>query len=228
MPLIIASRRRRPDASHHEITRAACHRPFAYPIYLASHVAVAVGCFGFSPAAKPSDMKVFLLGIALFAIAFGVHVVRWRIAPPKGSAAILIRTLVAAIAVAALAALSIDYFIPDAARWFPEGVGAWCESVTLALAIAASYVMTYPAVEVESPSFLIVEFLKEAGVHGVTRQDLHERLNNAALVRPHVQDLLHEGLAVEQGAVLRLTARGRCVAFVFMSWRQMLGATKGG
>ena len=102
------------------------------------------------------------------------------------------------------------------------------QALLVSLAFAAGYVMTYPAIEVESPTLVMIQAIARRGDEGLARATLFEQLNDEVLVAPRVRDLLSEGLAVEQEGRLHLSARGRRLVNLIFIWRRVLGAGEGG
>jgi hypothetical protein len=124
--------------------------------------------------------------------------------------------------------LLLGWAQPQVADFLPEGALNIAHAVLLALALAAAYVMTYPAIEVESPTLVIIQAISRRGPEGLARAELFEQLNGSVLVAPRIEDLLGERLAVRDGDRIRSTDRGRLLARVFIVWRALLGAPKGG
>jgi hypothetical protein len=88
--------------------------------------------------------------------------------------------------------------------------------------------MTYPAIEVESPTLVMIQAIARRGDEGLARATLFAQLNDEVLVAPRVRDLLSEGLAVERDGRLYLSAGGRRLVNLFFIWRRVLGAREGG
>jgi hypothetical protein len=173
-------------------------------------------------------MSVLASGLALAAFAFLVHLVRWRVAPPKRTGRALIVTLVGAVFGGFAGLLVLAGVLPQLGELIPAGPVAWLHALLLALALCAAYVMTYPALEVESPTLVIVQAIARRGAEGIARRDLFEQLNDSVLLGPRVQDLLDEGLATCADGRYQPTAKGRTLARVFTLWRALLGASRGG
>ena len=173
-------------------------------------------------------MAVLILGLALALFGFGLHLVRWRIARPPNSGKALVVTLVSGILGGAIVLALLSGISPELAALLPDGPLAMAHAVLLALALAAAYVMTYPAVEVESPTLVIVQAIARHGREGLARERLFEELDDSVLVAPRIQDLLDEELASRVDGRYRLTPKGRALARVFTLWRVVLGAPKGG
>ena len=118
-------------------------------------------------------MAVLILGLALALFGFGLHLVRWRIARPPDSGKALVVTLVSGILGGAAVLTFLSMTSSDLALLLPDGPLAMAHAVLLALALAAAYVMTYPAVEVESPTLVIVQAIARHGADGLDRRQHH-------------------------------------------------------
>lgn len=167
----------------------------------------------------PLLQGALLVGIAaLFcAAACALHVVVWRLSRSTPSGLTLIALLTGVIvAQCALAGLL-------AASW-----GTVLVVGALALQLAACYAISYPAMQAHSPSLEIARHLAAAGQAGIGRADLYARLDEAQLVRERIEDLLRDGLAVEQGARLACTGRGALLARLLGGWKSLLREPKGG
>lgn len=173
-------------------------------------------------------MPVVGLALALFAGAFLLHLLRWRIALPAATARALLLTFVSGILGGLALVLMIASVFPGLAAWLPSDPFGVLQALLLALAFAAGYVMTYPAIEVESPTLVMIQAIARSGEEGLMRTTLFEQLNDEVLVAPRVRDLVSEGLAVEQGGRLHLSERGRRLVALFFLWRRVLGAREGG
>jgi hypothetical protein len=171
-------------------------------------------------------MSVVVIGVCLFLLAFAAHVVWWRHGRPRRSGQTLIYLLVAVIVLGWLAAI-LAAWISDFASLLGDAF-ALLQALLLALALAAAYVMTYPALEVESPILVIIEEIAQRGPKGVEADEFHRRLGDSVLVTPRLQDLVDEGLVVRKGDRYTPTAKGISLARVFIGWRKILGAGIGG
>jgi hypothetical protein len=173
-------------------------------------------------------MPIVGLALVLFAGAFLLHLVRWRVARPAATTQALLRTFVYGILGGLLLVLALARLLPGLAAWLPPDPFGVLQALVLSLAFAAGYVMTYPALEVESPTLVMIRAIARSGDRGLARTLLFEQLNDSVLVAPRVRDLLSEGLAVEEQGRLRLSERGRRLVAVFLFWRRVLGAREGG
>lgn len=168
------------------------------------------------------------LGLLAFLVGFGAHLVRWRLAPPADSGRVLVLTMVVGVVATVVIAATLARFVPGLARLAPAGVIGLLHALLVGLALAAAYVMTYPAIEVESPTLEIVKAVARHEPQGLPAAALYRVLDDNMLVVPRMQELLDEKLAVLEGGRYRLTARGRSLARLFSAWRHLLGAAMGG
>ena len=173
-------------------------------------------------------MPIVGLALLLFAGAFLLHLLRWRIAPPSATAQALVLTFVLGILGGLALVMSLAWSLPGLAAWLPSDPFGVLQAAVLALALAAGYVMTYPAIEVESPTLVMIQAIARSGGEGLARATLFDQLNDEVLVAPRVRDLVSEGLAVEREGRLHLSERGRRLVRLFLFWRRVLGAREGG
>lgn len=173
-------------------------------------------------------MAVALLGPALFVLAFLVHWIVWQIRRPQATGQVLIVLLSGTVVGGAAALWLGGHAESSLARFLPGDVGAWVQTVAFGLAISAAYVLTYPAIEVESPIMVIIDLIERAGPGGLERDELYRRLDDGFLVTPRIDDLVSEGLAVDDAGGCRLTEKGRSLGRIFIVWRKVLGAEIGG
>jgi hypothetical protein len=173
-------------------------------------------------------MNVLVLGLALFVLAFFVQVAWWRLRRPLSSGHVLILLLVAVILLGWLTAITVASSVPTSAGYWPDGPLAWLQALVLALAIAAAYAMTYPAIEVESPTLIIIEAIAQRGNAGIGIDEFHRVLDDAVLVKPRLKDLLNEGLVVLENGRYRPTAKGIALVHIFVLWRRLHRAGLGG
>lgn len=173
-------------------------------------------------------MPIVGLALVLFAGAFLLHLIRWRVAPPTATTRALVLTFVIGILGGLVLVLGLAALLPGLAARLPADSFGVVQAAVLALAFAAGYVMTYPAIEVESPTLVMIQAIARRGDRGLARATLFEQLNDEVLVAPRVRDLMREGLAIERGGRLHLSARGRKLVAWFLVWRRVLGASEGG
>ena len=124
-------------------------------------------------------MNVLVWSIALLGLAFGLHLAVWRIRLPARQTRALL-TVFFGVLVAGLAALGAAGVM--APRWAPYlpawpaqllHVGLFFVSVTLA------YMITYSALEADSPSLVMIQAIADAGDDGLDERRFDQAMTDA-------------------------------------------------
>lgn len=162
-------------------------------------------------------MRILLAGSGLFAAAFCLHLALWRLRAPRRQIKALLRLFFGTLA----AGLVLGWAAPlPALRFTPA------EAVHLALfhaGLTLSYIITYTAVQVDSPSLLIVSRIAAAGSAGLGRDGLFAQLTDEILVRPRLDDLVRDEVVSFDGATYRLRERGGRFLALIVGWRRLMG-----
>jgi len=109
------------------------------------------------------------------------------------------------------------------------GLGEYFQMAAAYIAVMLGYIVTYSGIEVDSPSLVMVLEIHKAGAAGLEQGAFDRQMSNERLVVPRINDLLKGGLAIFDGGLYRLTAKGRAVARLFCFYRWILGKKyKGG
>jgi hypothetical protein len=165
-------------------------------------------------------MALLLAGIALFTLLMAVHLVVWRIRLPARQTRALLVIFLGLLPAGLLAVHLLN----------PALFGPW-QCVHLALfhvAMSLTYVILYSAIEQESPSLAMVQFVDRAGTRGRSRQEFQRLINDELLVGNRLNNMVRAGWVQENGSSYRLTAKGRRLAWLFISAARLLGLEEGG
>ncbi len=159
-------------------------------------------------------MSALFYGVITFFAAFSVHLILWRIwLPRRNRAAVLANiffwTLVIGIIVLKDFRGCLDYIV-------------------LYCSLAAAYIVSYPAMEADSPSLAIVYDIAKAGKSGLDKNGIYKIMTDDTLVVARVTDLLNDSLIRLDSGRYVLTLKGRILAAVFAWFRRLLNAPKGG
>lgn len=172
-------------------------------------------------------MKTLFWGNLVFFSFFAAHVAVWKIRLPARQTKTLLLILFAGLAssLAAFAAFpGLALLSVPVPRGYAEltAVGLYVTSFILA------YMITYSAVEADSPTLVMMKAIAEAGAAGITREDFFSAMNDSVLVEPRLRDLLTDKMAVLSSGKYVLTRKGRLFASIFTAYRALLGLGKGG
>lgn len=95
-------------------------------------------------------------------------------------------------------------------------------------AMALSYMITYSAVQADSPTMAILLQMEQAGARGCGREEILAQLNDAVLILPRLDDLVIGHLVVRSDDRYTITERGSLLARIYMFYRTLLKMRKGG
>ena len=159
-------------------------------------------------------------GLAFLALV-ALQVVFWRIRKGRGH-------------YLALAGVAAFVFIGMTGVFAALRVGSlfdYLNAVLLYGALALAYMVTYSALQADSPTFAILREIGHAPAQGCSREWLDLVFNNERLITPRVHDLVVGGLARMRepvGPTLVLTPRGAFLARIYVAYRRLLRLEKGG
>lgn len=166
-------------------------------------------------------MTILICGIVLFLLAIACHILIWKVRMPKNHT----RTLFL---------IFLIFFCAGVLTMAGCGgirASTVCDYARLALlylALVLAYLITYSAIEVDSPSMYMISKIMESSSHGIGSDDMKRMMNSEMLVVPRINDLRQEGLVSARDGTYRLTFKGAIVAKIFVYYRALLGEKKGG
>jgi hypothetical protein len=164
------------------------------------------------------------IGGALLAFAFLIvaQLVVWRVRRAGHYTALSVLSLLVLI-------LSVAGFQGlGALRFLPQSAWDYWYFVMLYGAITLAYMITYSAVQADSPSMSILLLIDRAGGRGVTATELMSTLNDEVLVVPRLNDLLVGRLAILETGRYVVTPSGSFLARIYIAYRALLKMEKGG
>jgi len=133
-------------------------------------------------------------------------------------------TLVAAII--AIAGLSVSE-----GDWWGRLMGQLFGSVnwiTLYVICTLAYLISFTAIEADSPSLLMVEMIREAGDRGVASEDLRNSIATDNLVVPRISDLVRDKMVINEHGRLLLASKGKLLSQLFKYQRRLFRMGPGG
>jgi hypothetical protein len=175
-----------------------------------------------------SAIPALFYGSLLFGLSFLLQLIMWRISLPKRQTKSLLLLFFAVFFCGSLilnkfvTAITIFGIHPPAS--LPEYFQMWLYLVSLTLA----YMITYSAIEVDSPSLLIIMKISEAEPIGLTKKQLKLGLGDDVLIKPRIDDMLLDRMAELKQGRYRLTRKGILLAQLFIFYRNLMRASRGG
>lgn len=173
-------------------------------------------------------MNVLFYGLLAFFLALLSHIAIWRVRMPKGGHTAVLLVLffyIFAVSIIIFKMFPREYFFGiNAPRSFFE----YAQFTLLYASLALSYVVSYSAVEADSPSLVIVLNIVKAAPDGLREERLSKIMTDERLVLTRINDLIESGLVHFDRARYKLTPNGITLANIFIFYRGLLGLPKGG
>jgi hypothetical protein len=172
-------------------------------------------------------MSVLLWGILLFGLAFLVHVVLWKIHLPQRQTRALLLIFFGVLLIGLVLLWSAKLMLHTKFRT-PETIP---ENLHIALFVAAftlAYIITYSALEADSPSLVMILRIAEAGSHGLPKEQFKHQMTDELLIVPRIRDLLRDHLVYAEAGKYKLTPKGVLFARIFIVYRRILNISQKG
>jgi hypothetical protein len=155
-------------------------------------------------------MRLFLAGLALLMLAFVVHVIIWRVHPPKRS----MRALLYIFAATPLVAVPIFMAIEPSAVIGASLSDALCV-LLFYVPCSLVYVCLYSATEAQSPSLAIVSYVAGCGSAGCSEADIANHIIDGEIVSARIDSMKAAKMIVVGDGRCALTPGGRLWAELF-------------
>lgn len=172
-------------------------------------------------------MQVIFWGTLFWVLSFAIQFIVWKLYLPKRQTRALL-LIFFGVLVSGCAALWVK---PGVSIWGVTAPENWSVFSGIALyftSFTLAYMITYSALEADSPSLVMVLKVADAGEAGLPKSNFHEHMNDALLVDPRLRDMVTDKMVVPDGDQYRLTTKGRNMAQLFIGYRNLLKLEKGG
>jgi hypothetical protein len=171
-------------------------------------------------------MKVAAFAAGLFAVAFLLHLLCWRIRRPSRVALALLSLFLGTLVLGLLAAL----YVPWLGQLTPLGPWEVAHVCLFHVAASLAYIVLYSALEQDSPTLTIIAFVA-AAERGRSRNELFGLVRDDHIVGTRFDALVaSQIIAPAEGTdqVYVLTSRGQRWARLFGFCRHLYRLDKGG
>lgn len=157
-----------------------------------------------------------------------MQLVVWKIRIPKRQTKVLLGIFFGTLITGLLALRAVPYFIPGLAVYVPKHSLEYLHISISFVSLTLAYMITYSAIEADSPSLVMIRAVARAGAAGLDKREFEKTMNNELLIVPRVRDLVTDKMAYMEGDKYRLTPKGVMFARLFVFYRNLLNAPKGG
>jgi len=163
-------------------------------------------------------MRVFLISSLLLALAWVGHVIIWRVSLPKHH----IRALLVVFAVVFACWLALAFV------WEVS----WLELARIALfyaVMALCYIITYSAIEGDSPTLSLIHALAKKGGEGLREAEMDNFVAERPFVTMRLAALVHSGLVRESDGGYVICGKPSLFFRLILGFRKLYGPiSKGG
>lgn len=173
-------------------------------------------------------MKVLLWGLAFFILSLILNLFIWRVHLPKRQTNALLKIFYGVFVLGIILFEASKAFNNTSYQYLPDGIPEYLHLFLLFTSLTLAYVITYSAVEVDSPSLVMVIAVNKAGRDGLSKTEFAKLLTNERLVIPRINDLVRDKLIFLGQDKYKLTLNGRLFISIFILYRKVMNAQKGG
>ena len=172
-------------------------------------------------------MPVLFWSLILLSIAFLLHLLIWKIHLPTRQTRALLLIFSGTLMVGLLCLWGIQDVLPSRMipTFFPQypHIALFFTSCTLA------YLITYSAIEADSPSLVMMMTIADAGPDGLPKARFEQLMTDDLLIIPRIRDLGRDEMVMLADGKYVLTPKGKGFVRIFIWYRRILGlAEKGG
>ena len=170
-------------------------------------------------------MSVFVAIALLLGALFAVHLVWWRIALPRRQRAVLLGLfLLGGLALAPLIGFLLVWL-----GFAPLSFVQWLNVGLAVVAFALAYVVTYSALEADSPTLSLVRHIASSGSGGLREEQLRDFMASRPFVGARLSALVDEGMVHEREGRIHLAEHPYTLfKMVLLHRERVLGLTHHG
>lgn len=172
-------------------------------------------------------MSVLVCGLVLFTVAFLLHAAIWRLRKPANTIKVLVTLFNFVLAFGIIVLIFLGYVYPGLSI-LPHKLVSYIYIAVFFFSLFICYLFSYPAIEVDSPSLVIIRLISQSGKSGLVCEKVKELVKDDFLVEPRLKDLVDAKLVDLAGSVYRINKQGMLFIKPFIAYRKLLGLGKGG
>jgi len=163
-------------------------------------------------------MVVFFSAAGLFVFGFVLHVILWKVHLPKHHIQMLLGIFYLPLLLSF--PLAMIQGIP---------LAALLHASLFYISLSLCYVITYSAIEGDSPTLSLMRFVAENPVHGRSRQEIDSFFAERPFIRARISALLHSSLVREENGRYLIQGNPSLPFMLILQFRRIYGEIpKGG
>ncbi len=164
-------------------------------------------------------MQVLIWGGIIFLLSFFIHIILWKIHLPKYQTAALLYIFFLTL----FLSIVTLYFFPKVGELTgfstPEDCWSYLHLALFVMSLTFAYIITYSALEADSPTLSILLMLNQAGPDGLEPVVLERFIDQRPFIGARMECLLHDNMAVLENGKYKTTPKGRWLAKLLLFYR---------
>ncbi len=174
-------------------------------------------------------MRVLEMGLFLFFLAFLLHLIIWKVRMPKRQTKTVLQIFFGVL-ISGIIFLYISQSALLKGGFFSfKSFTEYFHISIFFTALTLAYIITYSALEADSPSLVMVMLILNAGPNGLDKRAFTQHLNDDLLIKPRIEDLLRDKLVYQDGEKYLLTSKGKSFVNIITFYRKLINVpVKGG
>ncbi|PKL35247.1 MAG: hypothetical protein CVV44_23005 [Spirochaetae bacterium HGW-Spirochaetae-1] len=166
-------------------------------------------------------MNVLLFGIILFVIPFGVQIVLWRRNIVSKTPKIIIAIFIFGFFLLGIINVLLTGYHLIYAGINLKYIYRLLHSYLIASSMFIAYLLTYTAIESDSPSGLILKKVEKYGMNGLPNNELKGILTNNNTVLERLEGLIRDKNVTKQNGRYVMTRNGRLLLYTILFLRSL-------
>lgn len=163
-------------------------------------------------------MNILYYEVIIFLFAFFCHFFIWRIRLPKKNHTLLLLSIFSGVFIAGVFLKVVS---------LPKPADYW-RLFLLHSSLTLAYIVSYSAIEVDSPSLVILLNIAKSSSGGLSKEGLYGIMSDEMLVIPRITDLVNDKMVLIDKDKYSLSPKGVFFINIFIFFRGLLKAPKGG
>jgi len=170
-------------------------------------------------------MNILFWTAILIFLSFSIQLIVWKIHLPKRQTLFLLFIF---FTVLVFGLFSIKFFFHSDSILAVNAYSEYLHISLFFISLTLAYMITYSAIEVDSPSLVMIKTIGSAGTNGLEAKFFDKIMNDDLLIMPRLQDLLNDNMAYYKNGKYFITRKGCIFARIFIIYRRLLNASEGG
>lgn len=110
----------------------------------------------------------------------------------------------------------------------PDTLSEYLHIFLFVTSFTLAYMITYSALEADSPSLVMIMSIANAGPNGLPKEQFEQLMTDEMLSIPRIRDLLRDKMIFVEKGKYKLTLKGLVFVHIFIVYRHILNISQKG